>query len=136
MYHSQCCSTNAWQRIEGLSGYPKPARGIVPASDDPIPASEQIEARHEINEAITAVLAEQPFSSLKNISRVAHIPSSTVHSPLRQALGFTMRHLEWAPNILSERQKRKRVEISKAFLPTLGLQAAKPWHEIVKLDES
>jgi hypothetical protein len=86
MYHSQCCSTNAWQRIEGLSGHPRPAWATVPASDDPLPAGEQIEASHEIDEAIAAVLAEHSFSSLKNISRVAHIPASTVHSPLRQAV--------------------------------------------------
>jgi hypothetical protein len=46
--------------------------------DDPLLADEQIEAGDEINEVITAILTEQPFSSIRDISRLTHISTSKI----------------------------------------------------------
>jgi hypothetical protein len=39
------------------------------------------------------------------------------------------------PHILSERQKRTKMEMSRAFLRALRIQIARSWHDIVTLDE-
>jgi hypothetical protein len=44
-----------------------------PAADDCPPADEQINAYDEINMAITTILAEYPFSSIRDVSRLTHI---------------------------------------------------------------
>jgi hypothetical protein len=44
-----------------------------------LPADGQTEAHDEINKAITAILTESFFSSLRDISRLAHISKSTIH---------------------------------------------------------
>jgi hypothetical protein len=95
------------------------------APDDPLPADEQIEARYEINEAITAVLAEQLFSFIRDINRLTHIFKSTVRRLLTQVLRFIVRCLPWVMHTLSEHQKRTRMEISQAFLRGFHIQAAR-----------
>jgi hypothetical protein len=77
-------------------------------------ADEQIYAPDEINEAITAVLAEHPFSSIREISKLAQFSKSTVRRQLTQILGFTLQHLQWVLHILSECQKWTRVEMLRA----------------------
>jgi hypothetical protein len=78
------------RKTEGSSGYSylrcngishdfiASAWDTVPISDNLASADEQIEARDEINEAIKAVFAEQPFSSIKNINKMAIF----LHQPL------------------------------------------------------
>jgi hypothetical protein len=54
--------------------------------DDPPPADEQIEAHDEINEAITAFFAEQPFSSIRDISKLPISPNQQFTGNRRKSL--------------------------------------------------
>jgi hypothetical protein len=46
--------------------------------NDSLPANELIEEHDEFNQAIKAVLAEQPLSDIKNIIRPIEISKSTI----------------------------------------------------------
>lgn len=90
----------------------------------------------EIDEAILAALEEQPFASVRQLSRATHLASSTVYSHLTQKLGYTVRHLRWVPHILSEADKIVRAQLSCQLMELLEAQRRRSWHDIVTLDES
>jgi histone-lysine N-methyltransferase SETMAR len=88
------------------------------------------------DQAILSALDENPFASVRQLSRLTHIPPTTVYRRLTQSLGFTARHLRWVPHALSQLQKAQRVELSRELLRTLRIQHDRAWHDIVTLDES
>jgi hypothetical protein len=45
------------------------------------------------DEAILSALDENPFASVHQLSRLTHIPATTVYRRLTESLGFTARHL-------------------------------------------
>jgi hypothetical protein len=47
------------------------------------------------DDSIFAALADYPFSSIRELSRRANLPRSTVHRHLTHSLRFTIRHLRW-----------------------------------------
>jgi hypothetical protein len=58
---------------------------------DPLPPPE-----HQLDDSDQAILfapADQPFASIRELSRLTHLPRTTVHRRLMQSLGFPMRHL-------------------------------------------
>jgi histone-lysine N-methyltransferase SETMAR len=87
------------------------------------------------DEAILSVLDENPFASVRQLSRLTHIPATTVYPRLTESLGFTARHLGWVPHALSEEQMAQRVELSRELLRILQVQHDRAWHYIVTLDE-
>jgi hypothetical protein len=40
-----------------------------------------------------SALDENPFASVRQLSRLTHIPATTVYRRLTESLGFTARHL-------------------------------------------
>jgi hypothetical protein len=90
----------------------------------------------ESDKAILLALEEQPFASVRQLSRATHLPYSSVYRRLTTKLGFTVRHLRWVPHTLSEQDKRKRSEYSLQLLRILRSQRPRSWHDIVTLDES
>jgi hypothetical protein len=74
---------------------------------------------------------------VRQLSRLIHLPSTTVYSRLTQSLGFVARHLRWVPRALSDAQKGERVNLSRRLLRMrmLKLQRDRAWHDIVILDE-
>jgi histone-lysine N-methyltransferase SETMAR len=100
-----------------------------PSSDIPIGLDES-------DLAILSSLDENPFASVRQLSRLTHLPRMTVYNRLTQTLGFTARHLRWVPHILSGIQKETRVELSKQLLKVLEVQEDRAWHDIITLDES
>jgi hypothetical protein len=63
-------------------------------------------------QAILLALADQSFASIRELSRLTHIPRTTVQRRLTQSLGFRVRHLRWVPHFFSLCQKLDRVRLS------------------------
>jgi hypothetical protein len=60
------------------------------------------------DQAILFALADQPFASICELSRLTHLPRTIIHRRLTQSLGFRVRHLRCVPNFLSRCQKLDR----------------------------
>jgi hypothetical protein len=88
------------------------------------------------DQALLAALEDSPFTSLRQLSRLIHLPSTTVYHRLTQSLGFVARHLRWVPHALSDVQKSQRVNLSSRLLRMLEVQPDRAWHDTVTLDES
>jgi hypothetical protein len=63
------------------------------------------------DQAILAAREDSPFASVWQLSRLTHLPSTTVYRRLTQSLGFVARHLRWVPHALSDAQKGERVNL-------------------------
>jgi hypothetical protein len=90
----------------------------------------------DFDQAILLSLADQPFASIRELSRLTHLPRTTVHRRLMRSLGFRVRHLRWVPHFLSRCQKLDRVRLSRQLLLILERQERRSWHDIVTLGES
>jgi hypothetical protein len=62
------------------------------------------------DQVILAALEDSPFASVRKLSRLVHLPSTTVYRPLTQSLGFVACDLRWG-HILYEMRKRARESI-------------------------
>jgi hypothetical protein len=88
------------------------------------------------DQAILAALEDSPFASVWQLSRLTHLPSTTVYRRLTQSLGFVTRHYRWVPHTLSDAQKGERVNMSRRLLRMLEVQRDRAWHIIVTFDKS
>jgi hypothetical protein len=68
------------------------------------------------DQAILAVLEDSPFASVRQLSRLTHLRSTTVYRRLTQSLRFVAHHLRWVPYALSDAQKGERVNLSRRVL--------------------
>jgi hypothetical protein len=114
---------------------------LPPSKQEPHPADVQRDRDlHDSNQAIVTALDESPFVSVRQLSRLTHLHSTTVYRRLTQSLGFVARHLRWVPHVLSDAQKGERVNLSRRLLRMrmrmLEVQRDRAWHDIVTLDES
>jgi hypothetical protein len=75
------------------------------------------------DQAILAALDDSPFAPVRQLSRLTHLPSTTVYRHLTQSLGFVMRHLRWMPHALSDAQNGERVNLSRRLLQMLDRAA-------------
>jgi hypothetical protein len=80
---------------------------------------------------------KNPFASVRQFSRLTHLPSTTVYRQLTQSLEFVARHFRWVLSVLSEAQKGERVSLSRRRLRMrmLEVQRDRLWRDIVTLDE-
>jgi hypothetical protein len=101
----------------------------------PTPFSEENPSIDDSNEAILLALTEQPFTSVRQLSRLTHLPSCTIYRRLMQSFGLHMRYLRWVPHRLTTAPKSNRIELSRQLLSMLEIQQARYWHNIVTLDE-
>jgi hypothetical protein len=65
---------------------------------DPVPLPD-----HQLDnsdQVVLLALAGPPFASIRELSRLTHLPRTTVHSRLTQSLRFHVHHLRWEPNFL------------------------------------
>jgi hypothetical protein len=108
---------------------------VFASSNPPTPLPEPEAQFDDCDHAILLALAEQPFGSVRELSRLIHLPRTTVHRRLTKSLGFRVRHLRWVPHLLSHSQKLDRVTLSQELLPMLEPQKQRSWHEVVTLDE-
>jgi hypothetical protein len=90
------------------------------------------------DQAIAAAHEDSQFASVRRLSRLTHLPSTTVHHRLTHSLGFVARHLRWVPHALSDAQKDERVNLSRRLLRMrmLEVQHDRAWHDIVTFEES
>jgi hypothetical protein len=65
------------------------------------------------DQAILAALEDSPFVSVRQFSRLTHLPSTTVYRLLTQSLGFLACHLRWVPHALSDAENGQRVNQSR-----------------------
>jgi hypothetical protein len=73
-------------------------------------------------QAILAALKDSPFASVRQLSRLTHLLSTTVYPRLIQSLGFVARHLRWVPHALSDMQKGERANLSWRLLRMFEVQ--------------
>jgi AraC-like DNA-binding protein len=90
----------------------------------------------EVDEAILKALADEPFSSVRELARDTCLSRTTVHRHLTRSLGFTVRHLRWGPHRLAPGQKAKWVALSRELLSMLDREETRDWRNIITLDES
>jgi hypothetical protein len=90
----------------------------------------------ESDQAILLALEEQPFSSVRELSRATHLSRMTVYHRLTGPLNFRVRHLRWVHHFLSDAQKAIRVANFQPLLKTLQDQQDRAWHDVVTLDKS
>jgi hypothetical protein len=62
-------------------------------SDQGTPSVEDDRDIDEADQAILFTLDQNPFASVRQLSQLTHIPSTTIYRRLTQSLGFTTRHL-------------------------------------------
>jgi hypothetical protein len=65
-----------------------------------------------LDDAILEALDKQPFSSVKELTKLTCIPTTTVYRHLTKSLGFVLKHLRWVPHTLMDTQKTQRVTLS------------------------
>jgi hypothetical protein len=89
-----------------------------------------------VDQAILRALADYPFSSVRELSRVTSLPRSIVHRHLTQSLHFKIQHLRCISHFLDPGQKQTRVNLARMLFHVLSLQRAHQWHDTIALDES
>jgi hypothetical protein len=92
-----------------------------PSKPEPHPADVQRDI-HDSDQVILSALEDNPFASVRQLSRLTHLPSTTVYRRLTQSLGFVARHLRCVSHALSDAQKGKRVNLSRRLLRMLEVQ--------------
>jgi hypothetical protein len=89
-----------------------------------------------VDQAILTAFADDPFSSVREFLRLTCLPRFTVHRHLTDSLHFRIQHLRWSPRLLTPKQKLIQVNTAGESLLVLSVQGARPWHDLVTLDES
>jgi hypothetical protein len=117
-----------------VTRYLREAR-FLPSKPEPHPADVQRDL-DDSDQVILAGLEDSPFASVRQLSRLTYLPSTTVYRHLTQSLGFVVRHLRWLPHALSDAQKGERVNLFRGLLRMLEVQRGREWHDIATLDES
>jgi hypothetical protein len=99
-----------------VTRYLREAR-FPPSQPGPHPADVQRDLNDlDSDQAISAVLEDSIFASVRQFSRLTSLPSTTIYRRLTQSLGFVMCHLRWVPHTRSGAQKGERVNLSRRLL--------------------
>jgi hypothetical protein len=77
---------------------------------DPLPPPEH--RLDDSDQAILLALVDRPVASIRELSRLAYLPRTTVDRRLTESLGFRVRHLPWVP-FLSCYQKLDQMRLSQ-----------------------
>jgi hypothetical protein len=85
---------------------------FLPSKPESHPADIQRDL-DDSDQTILVALEDSPFASVRQLSRLTHLSSTTVYRHLTQSLGFGARHLRWVPHALSDAQKGERVNLSR-----------------------
>jgi hypothetical protein len=75
------------------------------------------------DQAILAALEDSPFASMRQLSRLIHLPSTTLYRRLTQSLGFVASHLRWVPHALSDAQQGERSQSIPATVANAQIPA-------------
>ena len=102
----------------------------------PSPNSDKKTCDEVVNEAILAVLEEEPYSSVRQIAQRTKIPKSTVYYHLVHSLGFVAKHARWIPKKLTQEQLNDRVCKCDALSKLLRKVFHHNYKFIITLDQS
>jgi hypothetical protein len=108
---------------------------VAPKNDEP-PSQPMTVEPGPGDQAIFAALADDPFSSVWESSRLTYLPRSTVHRHLTDSRHFRIQHLRLIPHLLNPEQQSIRVDMAGELLRVLSVEGARQWHDLVALDES
>jgi hypothetical protein len=100
---------------------------------DPLPPPEH--HLDESDQAILLALADQSSASIRKLSRLTDLPTTTVHRRLTQFLGFVCAISDGYPFFATLSKARSSEVVTTIFL-MLEPQERRSWHGIVTLDES
>jgi hypothetical protein len=117
-----------------VTHYLREAR-FPPSKPEPHPTDVQRDL-DDPDRAILAVLEDNPFASVRQLSRLTHLPPTTVYRRLTEPLGLVARHLRSVPHALSDAQKGGRVNLSQRLLQMPEVQRDRAWHDNLALDGS
>jgi hypothetical protein len=67
----------------------------------------------EVDDAILQALADEPFSLVRKLACHTCLSRMMVHRYLTISSGFTIRYLRWVLHLLSDDQKRSRIDLSR-----------------------
>jgi hypothetical protein len=90
----------------------------------------------EVDAAFLNALADESFSSVRELAQHTCLSRTTVHRRLTCSLGFSVRRLRWVPHRLSPGQKAKSVALSRELFSMLDQEETRDWHNIIMLGES
>jgi hypothetical protein len=65
---------------------------------DPLPLLEH--QFDDSDQSIILALADQPFTSIRELLPITHLPKTTAHRRLTPSLGFRVRHFRWVHHFL------------------------------------
>jgi hypothetical protein len=100
-----------------------------PSKSESHPADVQSDL-DDSDQAILSAFEDSPFASVRHLSRLTHLPSTTVCGCLTQSLGFVGRHLRWVPHALSDPQKGERVNLFRRLSRMFEVQRDRAWHDM------
>ena len=80
--------------------------------------------KNEFKKEIAQILEENPFLSTKKLSKLVGIHKNTIKRILIEELEMKKINFKWIPHLLSEKIKKKRVEVCRIILSSL--ENAKP----------
>jgi hypothetical protein len=89
-----------------------------------------------VEAAIAQVVVNNPFSSQRELSWLTYLSRPTVHRHLTELVGFTIYHLQWITQRLSDDQKTIRVIMSRELLQVLQRKQNRGRHDSSTLNES
>jgi hypothetical protein len=101
-----------------VTGYLREAR-FPPSKPYPHPANVQRDLDNS-DQDILAALEESPLASVRQLSPLTHLPSTTVYRRLAQSLGFVVRHFRWSGDYC-ECSKSSAIEHGMAPSPSTSL---------------
>jgi transposase len=88
-----------------------------------------------IDGASLDALDKQPFSSVRELTKLTSIPTTTVYRRLTRSLGFVVKHLRCVPHTLTDTQKAEAMALSNQLLLEMRSIKHQGWHFIITLDK-
>ena len=85
----------------------------------PTKKEEKIKEEEKNQILVENALMNFPFSSIRDIAKITHIPKSTVHLILTKKLHYVLKHLRWIPHSLNSTQLFQRASQSSELLAFL-----------------
>ena len=86
--------------------------------------------------AVAAAIEEDQRFSVRSLSSVTGLSVTTIHRILTKDLGLVKKSARWIPKILSDDQKKARVERCDEFLRLVRRRSKSVLDSIVTMDES
>jgi hypothetical protein len=101
-----------------------------PFSTEEASDAEERKPIDDADESILSALGKSASASVRQLSRLTHLPLTIVCRRLTQSLRFTARYLHSVPHALSDTQKAQRVTLPLQLLRMLETPDDRAWRDI------